>query len=103
MALPRGPRAPVGLLSRPMSASEHRPGDFPEVHDEAPDTPTWVPILGIGLLALFALFAVYRAATAPEQTADVDVVIEAQPAEGGEQAPAEEPAADEPTPAPSPH
>lgn len=82
-----------------MSASDHTPGDFPPVRDEAPDTPTWVPLLGIGLLALIALFAVYRAATADEDpTADVEMVIEAEPPPTA----AAEPAGDAPEPA-DPH
>jgi len=82
-----------------MSASDDTPGEFPKVHDEAPDTPTWVPLLGLGLLTLFALFAVYRAATAEEEpAADVDIVIGAEvPAPEAAAAPA--PAQPAPTPA----
>lgn len=85
-----------------MAASDHTPGRFPEVHDEAGDTPSWVPILGLGLLGLFALVAVYRVATASDEPTEVEVVA-AQPAEegaAGEEAAAPAPAA--PTPAAAP-
>ncbi|NOY94234.1 MAG: hypothetical protein GXP55_23905 [Deltaproteobacteria bacterium] len=39
-------------------AHEPHAPTLPEVKDEAGDTPTWVPILGIVLLSLFALMAV---------------------------------------------
>lgn len=34
--------------------------DFPTVHDEATETPMWVPVLGIGLLVLSMLAAIVR-------------------------------------------
>ncbi len=64
-----------------MSEHAHEPGKFPEVHDEAPRTPTWVPVIGLALLGLIALFGVYRAATAPEEPREVGQVAgEAEPA-----------------------
>jgi hypothetical protein len=40
----------------------HAPG-LPEVHDEAGDTPMWVPILGAVLLVLGGFWVVYKVAT----------------------------------------
>ena len=38
-----------------MSLSKASP-TLPEVYDEAGNTPSWVPVLGVGLFMLFALF-----------------------------------------------
>jgi hypothetical protein len=67
----------------------HTPGEFPEVRDEAQPTPSWVPLLGLGLLGVIALFVVYRAANPSEETEAEGVAgeIGATPAEeaaGGE-------------------
>ena len=40
-----------------MSHSNQPPG-LPEIVDEAADTPAWIPIVGLLLLALFALLFV---------------------------------------------
>lgn len=40
---------------------DHVPG-LPPVHDEAPDTPMWVPLLGLGVLVLAALYLVISSA-----------------------------------------
>ncbi|MBX3247201.1 MAG: hypothetical protein KF901_08475 [Myxococcales bacterium] len=46
-------------------ADHHAPG-LPEIHDEAADTPMWLPLLGLGLLIVASLFFIIRAATADE-------------------------------------
>ncbi len=40
---------------------DHVPG-LPPVHDEAADTPAWVPLLGLGVLLLAALYLVVNSA-----------------------------------------
>ncbi|MFO0696066.1 MAG: hypothetical protein U0230_21060 [Polyangiales bacterium] len=54
--------------------------DFPTVHDEATETPMWVPVLGIGLLVLSMLGAIVRSTvdevsnpTASPEVAPADV------------------------------
>lgn len=49
-----------------MSDAAHRP-HLPEVRDEAADTPSWVPLLGLALLAVVALWMVARAHTSETQ------------------------------------
>lgn len=44
-----------------MSDHKHAPG-LPEIVDEAPDTPAWVPALGIGLFAVAAIAVAIRLA-----------------------------------------
>jgi hypothetical protein len=61
-----------------MSHDKHGPR-LPTIVDEAPDTASWVPALGLGLLALFTIFIAIRLAwmeanpvaeaPAPEQAA----------------------------------
>ena len=41
----------------------HAPG-LPEIHDEAADTPMWLPLLGLALFTLAALVLIIRAAVA---------------------------------------
>ena len=74
----------------------HVPGEFPEVHDEAPPTPTWVPLIGLALLAALTFYGVYLAATTPDEPAMEITGTPAAEAEG-EAAPAPEG-----PPAPSP-
>jgi hypothetical protein len=57
---------------------------LPPVHDEAPDTPMWLPLGGLALLVVFVLFAMWRTATGGD-AADVvgaDEVAGTAPAEG---------------------
>ena len=44
-----------------MSHDKHGPS-LPEIKDEAPDTPAWVPALGLGLFALITIFVAIRLA-----------------------------------------
>ena len=44
-----------------MSDHKHAPG-LPEIVDEAPDTPAWVPALGLGLFAAVAIAVAIRLA-----------------------------------------
>ncbi len=38
------------------------PPSLPDIHDEAADTPMWVPALGLALLVLMTLYLVVSAA-----------------------------------------
>jgi hypothetical protein len=44
-----------------MSHDKHGPS-LPTIVDEAPDTASWVPALGLGLLALFTIVIAIRLA-----------------------------------------
>jgi hypothetical protein len=44
-----------------MSDHKHAPG-LPAIVDEAPDTPGWVPALGLGLFAVIAIAVAIRLA-----------------------------------------
>ena len=44
-----------------MSHDKHAPR-LPEIKDEAPDTPSWVPALGLGLFALITIMVAIRLA-----------------------------------------
>lgn len=44
-----------------MSHDKHGPG-LPKIVDEAADTPTWVPALGLGLFALITIVVAIRLA-----------------------------------------
>ena len=46
---------------RIMSDHKHAPG-LPEIVDEAPDTPGWVPALGLGLFAIISIAVAIRLA-----------------------------------------
>jgi hypothetical protein len=50
------------MSDAPHTTHEHHDGPptLPEIVDEAGDTPTWVPILGIALFALIAVMFVAR-------------------------------------------
>ena len=58
---------------------------LPPIHDEAPDTPMWLPVTGLALLALLVLFSLFRAASSNAGTAASDEVA----VDGAEAAPAE--------------
>lgn len=57
------------------------------VKDEAGDTPTWVPMLGLALLAVLALFVVYRVANPSDvaggAAATLDGAVDDGAADGG--------------------
>ena len=82
--------------------SHHTPGELPDVRDEAPPTATWVPLLGLGLLAVLLLFVVYRAANPPEEPEGEAIAGEiagtpaAEAGEGAAPAPAQPAAAAQP-------
>jgi hypothetical protein len=44
-----------------MSHDQHGPR-LPEIVDEAPDTPAWVPALGLGLFAMITIVVAVRLA-----------------------------------------
>ncbi len=45
-----------------MSDASLPQGPLPSVHDEAADTPTWLPVTGLVLLLLMLLWMLYRGA-----------------------------------------
>jgi hypothetical protein len=53
---------------------------LPNVHDEASDTPTWVPVLGLAMLALLAAVWLLRAAA--HESASEEVTVEVVPSAG---------------------
>lgn len=80
-----------------MAKSSHRPGELPEIHDEAGPTPTWLPLSGLALAALIMLAVVARSAMGDDAPA-VEIVVgdvlpEAAPAPAPEPEPEAEPAA----------
>jgi hypothetical protein len=64
----------------------HAPeGPLPAVHDEATDTPTWLPVTGLVLFLMMLFWMLYRGANpepevVPEAPADA-AEVEAAPAE----------------------
>ncbi|MFK7986539.1 MAG: hypothetical protein AB8I08_10995 [Sandaracinaceae bacterium] len=54
-------------------AENHRPGEPPEIRDEAADTPMWLPVLGLALLVFAAVGVIYQSVQAE---AEVDETIE---------------------------
>lgn len=58
-------------------AHDHAPaGPLPAVHDEAADTPPWIPVVGLVLFGLMLLWMLWRAA-APEVEPTVEADAEA--------------------------
>lgn len=65
------------------SPSAHPP--LPPVHDEAPDTPMWLPVLGLALLGIFAVYGLLRSASSsdaevPEGAPAAEVAPDGEPA-----------------------
>jgi hypothetical protein len=50
---------------------------LPTIVDEAGDTPTWVPVLGVALLALVAIVVVARSQMKPDEPAAIDAPVDA--------------------------
>lgn len=48
----------------------HGPPGLPEIVDEAGDTPTWVPVLGLALLTLVAILFVVRSQMTSDEPAE---------------------------------
>jgi hypothetical protein len=69
-------------------------GDYPDVHDEAANSPRWLPAVGFAILCLLGLFVAYRAATAHEEARASEQATEAEGT--AEEAAAEAPAAEAP-------
>lgn len=67
----------------PAEVHPHPP--IPTITDEASDTPMWVPIAGLALFLVLALFVALRSAMGPGEVAA--------------EAPTDEPAAEAPAPA----
>lgn len=89
------------------AATDHHDGEvhphppLPPVTDEAPDSPAWLPVSGLVLLAVLVLFGLYRNATSAETAEVVGADEAAAPAAEGEApVPAGEPGA-VPVPAPA--
>lgn len=56
-------------MSADPTASHAPEGPLPAVHDEATDTPTWLPVTGLVFFLLMLFWMLYRGATpevAPE-------------------------------------
>ncbi|HJL17066.1 MAG TPA: hypothetical protein RMH99_15480 [Sandaracinaceae bacterium LLY-WYZ-13_1] len=68
-----------------MAEAHHRPGEPPEIRDEAADTPMWVPAAGLALLILGAVFLVWQTATTEDEAAETTEQV----ADGDEEAGAE--------------
>ena len=73
-----------------MAEHHHEPyrGEFPEVHDEAGDSPRWLPALGFAILFVFSLFIAYRSATSSEEPGVVETAVETTEAAEAAAAPA---------------
>ncbi|MCG8555805.1 MAG: hypothetical protein MJD61_11045 [Proteobacteria bacterium] len=70
---------------QPQGASgQSEPPGLPEVHDEAADTPSWVPLAGFTLLAVVSLLAVARFHSGgdPGSNGSGDTQVQAQPSSG---------------------
>lgn len=59
---------------------------IPTITDEASDTPMWVPVAGLALFLVLALFVALRSAMAPAEAE----VVDAPTAEAAAEAPAAE-------------
>ena len=71
-----------------MSDASLPQGPLPSVHDEAADTPTWLPVTGLVLLVLALLFMLYRGANPASEASDapvIDVAAEIEPAAAPEE------------------
>lgn len=64
----------------------HAPG-LPEIHDEAADTPMWLPMLGLAIFAVVALFLITRAAI-EDANSELEAAEIVAPAEQAAEAPA---------------
>ncbi len=58
-----------------MADHSNEGGTLPDVHDEAADTPMWVPMLGLALLTLATIFLIVRAAVS-DDAVDADVTVQ---------------------------
>ena len=83
-----------------MSASHDPPSEvqeihphppMPAVHDEAADSPAWLPVTGLAMVLLMVLFVMLRSAMAPPApAAGTDGEVDAAPAAEAPPAPAAE-------------
>jgi hypothetical protein len=63
-------------MSEPEAEGTAHP-PLPVVHDEAGDTPVWLPVSGVALFVVFALFALWRAGHPVEEVVEGgDVAVE---------------------------
>ena len=69
-----------------MSHDKHAP-QLPEIQDEAPDTPGWVPALGLGLFALITIMLAIRLAWTEANPVAKDAGAEAGAPAAGSAAP----------------
>ncbi|MGF1466768.1 MAG: hypothetical protein ACFCGT_11605 [Sandaracinaceae bacterium] len=52
-----------------MADPDRIPGEPPPVHDEAADTPLWLPVVGLVLLVVLVFGVVWQSVTAPSDEA----------------------------------
>ncbi|MBX3271904.1 MAG: hypothetical protein KF729_16670 [Sandaracinaceae bacterium] len=65
--------------------AHHVPGEPPPIHDEAADSPLWLPAVGLVILLLGAILMIWRGATDDETAAALaGEVVEADGEAGGE-------------------
>lgn len=62
-----------------MGDAHHGPPGLPEVHDEAPNTPMWVPAVGLALIVALALTFVFRGASSEGTHADPGSQVDTDP------------------------
>ncbi|MEQ8458226.1 MAG: hypothetical protein RLO52_25850 [Sandaracinaceae bacterium] len=70
-------------------AHHDRPGEPPEIRDEAADTPMWVPAMGLALLIVSAVFLVWQSSGEPTPVEEAAEAAADAPNVDGE-APADE-------------
>ncbi|MCS6798713.1 MAG: hypothetical protein NZ898_09300 [Myxococcota bacterium] len=81
-----------------MAEGMHRAGELPEVRDEAPPSPRWLPLLGLTLLLLAGVFLAVRATQPADQATDTADAAPGQAAAPSEQAAKDQPAGADTTP-----
>jgi|GEM_PF-2952618 len=64
-------------------------GPLPSVHDEAADTPTWLPVTGLVLLLVMLLWMLYRGGNPVEEAGEAPVIDVAGEIDLADDAPAE--------------
>lgn len=68
------------------SGEAHPHPPLPTITDEAADTPMWVPVAGVAIFLVLALFVAVRSAMGGGVVSDerIDIEVAAEAAPGGE-------------------